>query len=356
MMPSGMDANEGLRNKLCWGGGLRNSYAGCTPSFYGGINHFKNKFCANCSANGFRLMAHRVRALPQVLPAELERVLAHGNSHAGGFWKMYHGGIGRFRIINNTLHCTGPVLVVFEHPPPESSRWLPVPKEWLDEAGQLPLRVAKGTLVPNPPRAAKCRQTRRKAQQVDPTAMAAMHSGYTPSELDGMAAMFSFGLGGENYSEEDLGFEQGGQAEDGSFPTCMPVNASELPGEDEEAAQQANNAAHDGASGKRRSPSAPLGVAWNGDCGKFGRRARRKVDSPHPALGAVSNGSAINGASDLSAVMVESIPPQHLLRRLTETKSYTCILLDRMLNELQLTEEQRRLLETAHMQVCSVKY
>ena len=50
------------------------------------------------------------------------------------------------RVINNTMTCIGPWLACFEQQPPELA-WAVLPADWISEGG-VPLKIAKGTLVP----------------------------------------------------------------------------------------------------------------------------------------------------------------------------------------------------------------
>ena len=69
----------------------------------------KNKFCDQCRA-GFTIPAERVRAL---LPEDKDRF---DNASASGVWKRSIGVAARYRLINQTLHCRGPKLLIFEGP------------------------------------------------------------------------------------------------------------------------------------------------------------------------------------------------------------------------------------------------
>ena len=54
----------------CWGGKLKDDHSECTPGFFTGQAHFKNKFCQNCR----RHLAVR-RHPPSPRPASLDRKL-----------------------------------------------------------------------------------------------------------------------------------------------------------------------------------------------------------------------------------------------------------------------------------------
>ena len=87
--------------------------------------------------------AARVRALTDEM-----RVIYASNSLSAGFWKwapLELGG-GEFRLVNNTITCEGPWLVIFRETPP-SIAWAQMPPDW-EEDGFVRMAVAKGTLVP----------------------------------------------------------------------------------------------------------------------------------------------------------------------------------------------------------------
>lgn len=129
----------------CWGGELRGSHARCTPGFVQGKAHFKNKFCAACKSEGIDVPASRVRALTP----HLRDQPGLGNNLRAGFWKNGppHLGGGDLRILNNTITCDGPWLVVYRAAPPALA-WEDMPENWVED-GMLRFSVAKGTLVPS---------------------------------------------------------------------------------------------------------------------------------------------------------------------------------------------------------------
>ena len=132
----------------CWGAMLCGTNERCTPGFTAGGNHFKNKFCAACRTLVV-VPAARVRALTP----ELGATLSVSTKMGAGFWKESPpsmGGTGpnhaRMRVINNTMTCNGPWLVLYEDSPPPLE-WARTPEDWL--SGEfVHLRIAKGTLVP----------------------------------------------------------------------------------------------------------------------------------------------------------------------------------------------------------------
>ena len=73
--------------------------------------------------------AARVRALTDEM-----RVIYASNSLSAGFWKwapLELGG-GEFRLVNNTITCEGPWLVIFRETPP-SIAWAQMPPDWEED-------------------------------------------------------------------------------------------------------------------------------------------------------------------------------------------------------------------------------
>ena len=128
---------------LCWGAIVAGSNANCTADFRVGHNHFKNKFCAQCRAQ-IEVPVEHVRALTP----ELSAAFSVSSRMAAGFWKLappaYGGGL--MRVVNNTLACTGPWLVLFKDSPPAID-WQELPSDWVRE-GKIAFRISKGTMVP----------------------------------------------------------------------------------------------------------------------------------------------------------------------------------------------------------------
>ena len=128
-------------NGGCWGGIITGKLGSCTHGFKPGTAHMKNKFCELCRA-GFSLPVERVRAL---LPEDADRF---DNTSASGVWKRSIGMSSRYRLINQTLHCRGPKLLVFEGPSPNDHPFAEMPPSWVCPNGMVRLRTAYGTLVP----------------------------------------------------------------------------------------------------------------------------------------------------------------------------------------------------------------
>jgi len=142
MVEAGQPGMEG-RNEAgsCWGAVITGECGSCTGGFKPGSAHMKNKFCDQCRA-GFTIPAERVCAL---IPEDMDR---YDNTSASGVWKRSIGVAARYRLINQTLHCRGPKLLIFEGPAPTDHRWGELPPTWVWPGGLVRLRTAYGTLVP----------------------------------------------------------------------------------------------------------------------------------------------------------------------------------------------------------------
>ena len=126
----------------CWGGLLKGSMGSCTPGFVHGKGHFKNKLCPACRRDGLCIPSTRVRAIPGHMRT------AFSNSSGQGLWSTIRDFQVAFRVINQTLSCHGPWLVVFRGTPvPPLTSWEIMPPGW-DSGESVKLKVAKGTLVP----------------------------------------------------------------------------------------------------------------------------------------------------------------------------------------------------------------
>ena len=133
-----------LEEYPCWGALLRGTAQHCTPNFAVGKSRFHDKFCPACSsATGMAVPAERIKAVPVWCHK------ARTNSRTNGFWNAHVSFPSRFRVINNTVQCVGPELIVFEQPPGPAAGPFPTCDftEWVCN-GCIFLRVSKGTLVP----------------------------------------------------------------------------------------------------------------------------------------------------------------------------------------------------------------
>ena len=130
------------RQDVCWGGLLQGHSRSCTPGFKSGTNHFKNKLCAACLANGVLVPADRIRALTPSMHC------AFANKNSGGLWSSMAGDGPEYRLINQTAKCVGPRLVIFKAAVPDGPHsYGPMPSGWVQH-GAARLMCCKGTLVP----------------------------------------------------------------------------------------------------------------------------------------------------------------------------------------------------------------
>ena len=159
-------------SSYCWGAVAAGASEKCTPGFQIGTTHFKTKFCPSCTA-ALTIPIERVRACT----AEQGALLSMSSKMQNGFWKdspPSFGGV-RMRLVNNTMLCDGPWLVIFEGPP-SPLEWADLPSNWLDGNGQtITFCSRKGTLVP---RATSFRQTSSKAKAKRPRSDDANTSGH----------------------------------------------------------------------------------------------------------------------------------------------------------------------------------
>ena len=88
--------------------------------------------------------AARVRALTD----DLRYILS--NRRSFGMWTVASKAMGafRYRIVNNTMGCMRPALIVFEKNPPSRIAWADVDPRLVDEHGRVPMCVSKGTVIP----------------------------------------------------------------------------------------------------------------------------------------------------------------------------------------------------------------
>ena len=122
------------------------------------------QFCYRCR-NLLRVPISRLRAITPQLAAAMSIT----TKMCAGFWKDAPPAIGgpRFRILNNTMMCTGPWIACFEAPPIDIE-YAEFPAQWISDTGYVSLRVAKGTLVPvqETMKIARWGTVKRKADEV----------------------------------------------------------------------------------------------------------------------------------------------------------------------------------------------
>ena len=122
----------------CWGTELSGRI--CTPDFWPGSNHLKNKFCDVCRAVGFAVPADRVRTVEQ---REL-----FGNTNGRSAWT------NGWRLCNQTMKCVGPAVVIFEDSLAAEAAVAckPVPDHWLRQdasaSWHVHFTIKLGTIVP----------------------------------------------------------------------------------------------------------------------------------------------------------------------------------------------------------------
>ena len=114
----------------------------CVEGFVAGQPHLTNKFCHNCSVEGFAVPASRVRTLAA------HARLRFKNTNTEGFWCRGVPTMPPFRIINQHKRCAGVPLILFAEDPPESADWHPPPAEYVTPEGLMRLRVAYATIIP----------------------------------------------------------------------------------------------------------------------------------------------------------------------------------------------------------------
>ena len=130
-------------SKQCWGWLLSGQCTSCTPGFVGGKGHFKNHFCPTCRATGFKTPATRLRAL---LP---QQHAAFPNGMGAGLWTDHDESGIRFRLVNQTVKCSGPRVIILQSAPTVSGLlFASMPDRWVDGNGMVHLSVSKGTLAP----------------------------------------------------------------------------------------------------------------------------------------------------------------------------------------------------------------
>ena len=129
----------------CWSRQLCGRDHPCTPGFKAGLGHFKNKFCERCRRDGILVLAERVC----LTTSELQ-LRQFENSNGRSVWTQ------GARLVNQTMKCAGPALLIFEGRVPAviAASAAPLPDSWLcldasfRGAACIRFTISKGTLVP----------------------------------------------------------------------------------------------------------------------------------------------------------------------------------------------------------------
>ena len=141
-----VESNLGAQD--CWGQELKmlspafNLQSCCATQQ--GNKHFKSKFCFNCCSGHLLIPLMHVRALT------LELKAVFPNPRMAGLWTTGHACGIPYRLINQTLKCSGPALIIFKS---DASAlpyaWAPIPEEWITAGSSLmTMTIAKGTIIP----------------------------------------------------------------------------------------------------------------------------------------------------------------------------------------------------------------
>ena len=128
----------------CWGTLLSGSDERCARGFVPGKGHFKNHFCGVCRSLGIKVPVQRTHALDSTQQAQFE------NNGGRGLWseKAGCGPEHRFRLVNQTLKCSGPRLLILENASVSwDLAWASIPTRWIIE-GHVHFLISKGTLTP----------------------------------------------------------------------------------------------------------------------------------------------------------------------------------------------------------------
>jgi hypothetical protein len=133
----------------CWGFEL-NAGTECDGAFRGVGAHLVDKFCARCRMNGVLVLQDRIRTIPPECNGNFT------NSHKEGFWTdSTNRDVPRFRLINQTRHCTGLRLIIFDSDPPELPMLTPMSSDVCSaepsRPGYIRLWLSKGTLLAGKP-------------------------------------------------------------------------------------------------------------------------------------------------------------------------------------------------------------
>ena len=139
--------------KGCWGEEICGPNHVCTPDFACKGKHFKDKFCRVCYTRGLSVPASRVRILADVFHDDFV------NSKSGGVWTHFPAHHApkctgdrpiTFRLIQQTLKCAGPRLLIFRDDAPHIAALTPLPSDWVTMQGTVRLFIRRGTLSLSP--------------------------------------------------------------------------------------------------------------------------------------------------------------------------------------------------------------
>ena len=168
--PGLQKAREADDANKCSGALLRGDSCNCDTTFASAGAHFVRKFCSRCHAQGVLVPVGRVR----ILRPDQHEVFS--NRMSQGFWAYSHRDLPGFRVINQTLPCVGPRILIFESEPSAaqnaSIHWEALGGDVApDESGRVPLFLSHGTLVPHRPlKRPRAQQPSEPAGQLAPSA------------------------------------------------------------------------------------------------------------------------------------------------------------------------------------------
>ena len=130
----------------CWASQLADDCGSfCNHGFKSKKGSIGKKVCNLCKARAFSVPACNV------IPLQKEHSHIFVN-RGHGLWNVIpdHFGTGYFRVINNTLGCQGPKLIVFRNGSAQNMDDAQLPSEWVTD-GMVQLRFCRSTFVPNAP-------------------------------------------------------------------------------------------------------------------------------------------------------------------------------------------------------------
>ena len=153
--PAASMSNSSMPRKGCWGKEICGPNHVCTPDFACKGKHFRDKFCRVCYTCGLCVPVSRVRILADVFHDDFV------NSKSGGVWTHFPTHLDApkrtgdrpitFRLIQQTLKCAGPRLLIFQDDAPHIAALTPLPSDWVTMQGTVRLFIRRGTLSLSPP-------------------------------------------------------------------------------------------------------------------------------------------------------------------------------------------------------------